>query len=247
MSGFEIAVLGTASFFAYFLKGFSGFGPALIFVPVFALFFNPAIALTASTVVDIFAGALMIYSLLPSREEAKVIFRLSIFLLVGTAAGALFLGTLPTESILGLIGLITFVFGANILLFHKAIPGDFKSENPALIWGGSFFCGFFSTLVGTGGPFIVFGAKKAFDKNKFRKILVSVFLIEAMLKVVAYHWLGIWSGEAVRLAFIFSPAIIAGLAIGSYLHNKTKEIHFDLIVGTLLLLIAVRILYQVFL
>lgn len=246
MSGFEIAALGIASFFAYFLKGFSGFGPALIFVPVFALFFDPATALTASTVVDLFAGAIMIYSLFPSREESKIIFRLSIFLLFGTVVGAFFLGTLPTETLLGLIGVVTLVFGANILLFHKAIPGDSKSKNPALIWGGSFFCGLFSTLVGTGGPFIVFGAKKVYEKNRFRKILVSVFLIEAVLKIVAYQSLGIWSDDAVRLAFIFSPAILAGLAIGSYLHGKTKEIHFDLLIGVLLLLIAIRILFQVF-
>ena len=153
---------------------------------------------------------------------------------------------LDMQSVLGLIGFVTFVFGVNILLFHKAIPGESKSKNPALMWGGSFLCGFFSTMVGTGGPFIVFGAKKVFGKNEFRKILVSIFLIEAVLKVAAYHWLGIWSGDAFRLAFTFSPAIIAGLAIGSYLHNKTKEVHFDLLVGTLLLLIAIRILFQVF-
>ena len=246
MSGFEISVLGAASFFAYFLKGFSGFGPALIFVPVFALFFNPAIALTTSTVVDLFAGTVMIYSLLPSREETKIILRLSIFLLIGTVVGALFLGTLQAEIILGLIGFVTFIFGANILLFHKAIPGDSESNNPLFLRGGSFLCGFFSTIVGTGGPFIVFGAKNVYEKTRFRKILVSVFLIEAVLKIFVYRSLGFWSDEAVKLAITFSPAILAGLAIGSYLHGKTKEIHFDLLVGTILLLIAIRILFQVY-
>jgi hypothetical protein len=244
MSGFEIGVLGTACLVAYFLKGFSGFGPALIFVPVFALFYNPAIALTASTVIDLFVGALMLYSLFPPREERKLIFKIFIFLVAGTLLGAYCLGKLPTDLILGLIGLITFIFGVNIFLFHKAIPDNIKSQNPALMWGGSFLCGFFSTLVGTGGPFIAFGIKKQFKKTEFRRILISVFFLEAIIKIAAYHSLGIWSVEAIRISLMFSPAILAGLALGSYLHGKTKEVHFDRLVGTLLLLIAVRIFFS---
>jgi len=70
VSGFEyeaapIAVLGVAVVAAYFLKGFSGFGPALIFMPVagVSIVMPPApgvssrVIVPASVLITFFSGA----------------------------------------------------------------------------------------------------------------------------------------------------------------------------------------------
>ena len=47
---------------AYFIKGFSGFGPALVIVPLFTLLYDAPSALLLAAVFDVFAGGILLRS-----------------------------------------------------------------------------------------------------------------------------------------------------------------------------------------
>jgi len=46
-------------FLAYFLKGFSGFGPALILIPMLSVTIDPETAITAAAFFDAIAGIIL--------------------------------------------------------------------------------------------------------------------------------------------------------------------------------------------
>ena len=52
----EIVLASIVVFAAYFLKAFTGFGPAMILIPFFTILFDPGTAITASTFFDFWIG-----------------------------------------------------------------------------------------------------------------------------------------------------------------------------------------------
>ena len=64
---------------AYFIKGFSGFGPALIIVPFFTILYDAPSALVLAVIFDMFAGAFLMYSV---RKEIDWRFVLVIFIVI---------------------------------------------------------------------------------------------------------------------------------------------------------------------
>ena len=77
---------------AYFVKGFSGFGPSLVIVPFITLLYDPPSALVLAAFFDFFAGCILVYSV---RKDIRWPFVLSVFIALG--AGTVF-GTFYVSS-----------------------------------------------------------------------------------------------------------------------------------------------------
>ena len=105
---------------AYFVKGFSGFGPALIIVPFFAILYDPPSALVIAALFDFFAGFILVYTV---WKEIRWSFVLSIFvaLALGVVTGTLLLDYIPVDGLKKLIGAILLIFSFLILFLRISI------------------------------------------------------------------------------------------------------------------------------
>ena len=99
---------------AYFIKGFSGFGPALVIVPFFSLLYDAPSALVLASVFDFFAGGILIHSV---RKEINWHFVLAVFmaLAAGTVLGSSLLGSIPVDLLKKIIGAVILIFSLIIL------------------------------------------------------------------------------------------------------------------------------------
>jgi uncharacterized membrane protein YfcA len=217
---------------AYFLKGFSGFGPALVFMPVASMIYNPELALVTSAFIDLFVGLALVRALTYSREELLLAGRLVLGMASGTVLGAAFAGILPTEVLLVLIAVTVAGLGANLALRSKPAASA-AAIGGTRIYAGCFAGGATGGLVGISGPFVVAGAA-SLDKGAFRRVLVVVFLAEGLLKLVVYWIAGVWSANAIPLAVLVSPAVVLGLTVGFRSHLRVSERRFTQAVGVLL-------------
>lgn len=238
-----IAVLEISCFVAYFLKGFSGFGPALIFIPTVALLFEPRLALAASAFIDLIVGIVLIFTLHYSRSDWPVIGQIVGWMAVGTVAGAMLAGTLSSGVILILIAIVVLGFGSMLIIYRMPIPEKLTITHRKRMWLGSIIGGFTTGLVGIGGPFIVMATRSQMDKNSFRRILVAVALFENIIRLGAYRAVGIWQMEALQLAALVGPAVIVGIIVGAYTHGMVDERRFNIIIGCILLVISARIFW----
>jgi len=236
-----IIILEISFFIAYFLKGFSGFGPALIVVPTVAFILNPALALGSSAFVDIIVGLGLLLSLKYQKSDIAIIIRISVLMFIGTLIGGSLAGVVSPDIILVLIAVVIFGFGMNILIFKQQTPAGIELKKPWLLWAGSILGGFTGGLVGICGPFVVMACKAQMDKDSFRRILVAVFFAEGIFRLIVYMAVDIWTADVFRLALIVSPAIIFGLAAGYFSHLNVSEKLFGIIIGLLLILISMRI------
>jgi len=83
---------------AFFLKGLTGFGPAMVFVPAVGLLLGPRISLVASAFIDLLVGLGMLLAIRYEKEDWRFILTMSGFMLLGTMVGSSLAGYAPAIS-----------------------------------------------------------------------------------------------------------------------------------------------------
>ena len=183
----------------------------------------------------------MLLAIKYENEDWRFILRISGFMVLGTLVGSALAGYVSAQIILGLIGLFVLFFGVNFILYDLPLPPkSFKSRffKP---WAGGVIGGFTGGLVGISGPFVVAVTRPLMDKTRFRRVMVAILLIGGALRLFVYSAVGLWNVEVVKLIVLASPALIIGLLIGFRTHVTIGERKFNLVVGIVLVLIALRI------
>lgn len=238
-----LVVLALATGLAYFLKGFSGFGPALVFVPTVSVLLDPELALAGSALIDLVVGAGLLATFRYSPEERRLIARMVVAMAGGTIMGAALAGAIPPEAILLLIGVAVLGLGIDLALRPREELPAIHISGSQRLRAGCFAGGVTGGLVGISGPFVV-GAVAGLDKSVFRRVLVAVFLVEQALKLAVYGAVGVWSEQALGLAVVAAPAIGVGLLAGYRLHLRVSQTAFRRVTGAILTLLAIRVLIE---
>ncbi|MCK5126145.1 MAG: sulfite exporter TauE/SafE family protein [candidate division Zixibacteria bacterium] len=237
-----IIVLELTCLIAYFLKGFSGFGPALIFIPVVAYLIGPRLALTSSAFLDFIVGVIMLMTFKYSKSDWQLIAKISLFMTGGIIIGGYLVSLMSVNLILIVIAVLVFCVGLSLILLKQTVPNGINIKHPKLLWLGSFIGGIGGGLAGIAGPFIIMMIRPHMDKSSFRRILVAVFLVGGLVRLVVYSSVNMWSQDVLTLSLITAPAIAIGLTIGYFSHFSVNETWFSRIIGLLLLAISIRIL-----
>jgi uncharacterized membrane protein YfcA len=213
----------------------------MVFVPTTSLILGPRIALVASALINLLVGLGMLLAMRYENEDWRFIWGISGFMVLGTLVGSTLAGYVPAQIVLGLIGLFVLFFGANFILYDLPLPPkSFKSRffKP---WAGGVIGGFTGGLVGISGPFVVAVTRPLMGKTRFRRVMVAILFIGGALRLFVYGAVGMWNVEVVKLIVLASPGVIIGLFIGFRTHVTIGERKFNLVVGILLVLIALRI------
>lgn len=228
-------------FAAYFLKGFSGFGPAIVMVPFFTLLYEPNTAITIATLFDFISGLFLIWTV---HKDIRWSFVFSVFiaLALGAVLGAHLLGKMPTLLLERCIGAVIIVFSTMILLQNK-------NKHEALTPFASFLripigliSGFLGGLLGISGPPLVIYVKMLYDKAFFRTQLIAIFLLGTGWRSLLYCWNRIpMKLSALEILFFFIILCI-GLWTGNRIQVRVEETNFNRIVAILVLLPAINLL-----
>jgi uncharacterized protein len=223
---------------AYTIKGFSGFGPALVVVPLLSSLLDARVALSTSTVIDVVVGAILLARLGITRRELVSLRRNALALGIGTAIGAISVRFVPLSFILLLVATSVFVLSLRLLFTGgTSLAGRWWRPQPRLSF---FVAGLSGGLVGVSGPYVVAGSVATHDKSALRRMLVAVFLLEGLVKVVIYAASDVLTAQSLRLSLVAVPAIAIGLYLGNMLHNRVSQTTFVRAVGLILLGLALQ-------
>lgn len=234
-------ILFLTTILAYFVKGMSGFGPALFVVPVFTLLAGAPVALTASALMDAVAGLVLIGSVwkkIDWRFSLPIILAISL----GSFSGAQLIFFLPQTVLRRAIGGMLLIF-VLYMLFHSE-PTEGSDRRPAL-WLtllAAFGSGLSGGLVGMSGPPLVAFMKFYFRKSFFRSQLIVIFLMEKFVRLAVYHNRNLLPQAQWPSLMIYIPFLLAGLWLGSRIHARISERQFNRAVGAVLLIPAAKLL-----
>ena len=226
---------------AYFLKGMAGFGPAIVFIPTMSLLFGPRTALAGSAVVDLFVGLAMIVAIPYEKGDWPLVFKMVAIMSVGTVVGASLAGFIAEEVIFVAMFLFVATIAVSFLVVDRPLPPRLTNAAFLRLPVACALGGLTGGFVGLSGPFIVAAARPIMDKARFRRIMAAVFLLEGVLKLAVYGGVGMIATEVVHLAIVAAPAVAVGLFIGFRTHVRVSERAFNVTIGAVLLVIALRI------
>jgi uncharacterized membrane protein YfcA len=234
----DLIILAAVVFFAILTQAVSGFGLALIAMPLLVTLLEP---IEAASLVALMAVTTQIIMLLRYRRALvlRPLWRLMVGSLVGIPIGVIALSQLESEVILFVLGIILVSY-ALYSLFAPPLP---IIRNPN--WGYAF--GLASGLLGgaynTGGPpFVIYGNSQRWETAVFKANLQVLLMVNSVSVVIAHLIAGHYTPLVLRDYAIALPMILLGAGVGFWLDRYIDEALFRKIILVLLLVIGARLL-----
>jgi uncharacterized protein len=204
----EAAALAAIAFLGALIFGITGFGAALVTIPLATHLVSLKFALALFVLADL-AAAISVGLENPKKAVRGEWTRLVPMILVGTALGVTLLVNLPRDTGMLLLGL--FVLGFAVFsLFPRTRE---RIISPAWAWLAGLAGGITSTMFGAGGPpYAIYLSQRGLTKEQFRATLGLATLTSISLRVVAFLLTGLLLDADVWLtAAAVIPACLAGI------------------------------------
>jgi uncharacterized membrane protein YfcA len=216
-------------------RGFSGFGSALIFMPLASSMAAPRLVAALLLIIDFIAAA----PLVPNawqHADRKATAVMVAGALVGVPIGTYFLSRLDPVTTRWIIS--GFVFALRLLLLSGwRYRGK---DHAALSIGIGGLSGFCSGLAQTGGPPIVgYWLGRPIISAIARANILLFFGASDFFSVVSYAFSGLITADAIRFSCLVGPVYAVGVWLGSRLFGRASETLFR---GICYVLIAAAVL-----
>ena len=228
----EAAALAGIAFLGALVFGITGFGAALITIPLATHFVPLRFALALFVLVDL-AAALSVGLENPKNAVRAEWTRLVPMILVGTALGVTLLVNLPREASMLLLGLFVLGFGVYTLLPH----GRSRVIAPGWAWLAGLAGGITSTVFGAGGPpYAIYLSQRGLTKEQYRATMGFATMTSISVRAVAFALTGLLLVPEVWLkALAAVPAGLAGIWVARKMFVRISRDMLLRVVALLLL------------
>ena len=226
-----LAVLAAAAFAGSIIFGLTGFGAALITIPVATHFVPLPFALALYALMDL-GNAFRIGFESPRNAVRAEWVRLVPMIVVGTALGVTLLVNLPRRWGMLALGIFVLAYAVYALLRPEAQARIGRGW----AWVAGFSGGLTSTLFGAGGPpYAIYLSQRGLSKAQFRATLGFATLTSISLRVLAFVLSGILLDWGVWVAaLVVLPAAWTGLSLARRVfHRVSRETLLRAVSGVL--------------
>lgn len=216
----ETALLAAIAFAGALIFGITGFGSALVTIPLATHLVPLPFALALFAVVDL-ACALAVGLENPRNAVRGEWLRLVPMILAGTALGATLLVRLPRPAAMALLGAFVVSYALYSLVRH-APP---KPARAGWAWLAGFCGGITSTLFGAGGPpYAIYLSHRGLTKEQFRATMGFATMTSISLRVTAFLATGLLLNARVWLTDLAAvPAALAGIFVARRLFLRISR------------------------
>jgi uncharacterized membrane protein YfcA len=208
----ENLLLAGIAFLGALIFGITGFGSALITIPLATHLVPLKFALALFAVAD-FVAALRVGLEQPKNAVRAEWTRLVPMILVGTALGVTLLVNLPRAAGMALLGAFVLWYA----LYSLAKKGATRIVSPRWAWLAGLAGGLTSTLFGAGGPpYAIYLSARGLTKEQFRATMGFATITSIGLRVTAFLLTGLLLDKQVWIALAFVvPAVLLGLFVAT--------------------------------
>jgi uncharacterized protein len=228
----RLLLIGLAVALAGFLRGFIGFGAALVSIPVISLVFGPQLALPIVTVM----GIPSVLQLLPDavrHSEFRIVMPISCAVFLGTPIGTLVLVSVHPDLMKIVISLLVISMVGFLALGWKL---NQQVHSSVLLLSG-FTGGLIQGAAGVGGPPVVaIALSRAGSPDRQRGNVLAVMTAIALSSVLPLYYYGLITMQAIAIGLLLFPIYSICTWIGSRYFGTGGRQHFR---GAALLVLAV--------
>ena len=223
MTGLLIAAIVLA---AAFVQSLSGFGFAIVVMPVLTLILGlqtaaPLVSLTALTVYTInvtrFRRAI----------QAGEVLRLGLASALGVPMGIWVLSNVEGTVVKQALGLLLLLFA----LYSVIRPVTSWIPSPRWVYPAGFLAGCLGGAYNTPGPpAIVYGTLRQWPRDEFRAVLQSLFLVNGLLVVASHIVAGHLTAPVLTYYLYTVPALAVGILLASRVDSRVDRERFRILV-----------------
>jgi hypothetical protein len=203
-------------------RGFSGFGAALIFMPLASSMAAPRLIAALLLIIDFVAAAPLIPNAWKQADRKATAVIVS-GALVGVPIGTYFLSRLDPVT-------TRWIISAFVLALLMLLMSGWRyrgKDHVALSIGIGGLSGFCSGLAQTGGPPIVgYWLGRPIASKIARANILLFFGASDFFSAVSYAATGLITADAIKFAFMVGPVYAIGVAFGASLFGKASETIF---------------------
>ncbi len=228
---------------ASFVKGITGFGFAMMSLPLLLFWYSPQVIIPVLIVCNFFASLIIV---LQKKEHKLINNRLKSLIIYGgvfTILGVIALKTISSSILIVLIS-IFFIVLSIIYLFNIKYSRSLKKYSYKIAGA---LCGFLTGSISIGGPPLALFLNMAnTDNQQFREIFAWFNIVAATIAIIGYFFTGLFTLETIKLSMLFTPILLLGSFFGKRINSLIAPMKFRKItiiiclISSILLLINVR-------
>lgn len=215
--------------FAALVQSVSGFGFALMAVPLMVIVIDLQVAVVVSAIVGMVSTSWQAWQLREQRDRVLTR-RFIVSSCLGAPLGLAAFIWVP-QDVLKLVLGISVLFG--VVVLGRGL--DMRSTHHSFDWLMGVLSGVLLMATSTNGPPLVFTLHaRRINAETFRATLNSVFAIAGMISVVLFVASGKVTSEVIKLSVISVPIMVGGVYVGMLLRRFIAPERFRLLVLVLL-------------
>ena len=227
-------------FIAGIIRGYTGFGSALLAVPALAVLYGPVQAVVIEVLIEIPVSLGLLPNAIRKAERSTVLPMLLMFALF-VPAGALLLKIANPDYVK--LAISIFVLFAVVLLWQQARFTKLISPKANYVVGS--ISGITQGLTGIAGPlFVTALLARGEDNTKTRANITALAAGIVLFSVLSFWFFDLFTLQLVFIAMLASPAILSGVWMGSALFNRAPNTKFREIILIFLALTAAFVLIE---
>ena len=237
-----IFVLGLA--FAGFAKGTTGMGLPLLATPILAGIFGPRAAVVIVTIPIFVANTLLVVQGWKRIEVLRGLWPILLASVIGTAIGVNLLARLDQRSFAILISLMVAVFlfrGERLL----GDPGARRARVAGIAVGS--VSGVLQGTTSIAAPLIgSYLHARRLEPRDYVVAVASVFQLNAIVQLVGYALLGLYTPEIVAIGLIGLVPTLLALMAGIAFRGRLDQARFRQLIVVLLVVSVANLLWRSF-
>ena len=222
--------LALVIFTAYFVRGITGFGSALVAVPLLVLVLP--ITLVVPTIVLLDYLASMGHGIRHFHHiQWRDLLPMLPFTLFGIVTALYLLKAVQPGLLTDALGLFIIAYALYSLLPLPPLHGSRLWAVPL-----GTLTGLIGTVFGTGGPFtVIYLGLRNLDKAAFRGTVATFFAIDGAMRLIGFTASGFYGEENLHLFLTALPIMGLGLYAGGHIHTHLSRQAFVRLVAVVLI------------
>ena len=219
---------------AGFTQGFTGFGSALVMLPLLTLLIGVKTVVPMVILLGICINLILFFQVHRHLQWRRVRDLLAACI-PGIFCGVYILKTLSTGILELAIGVVLLIFPA--WLMYRGVPE--REIKAWWAWPAGFLSGVLGGSVSAGGPpVIIYTALQPWGKLPIKSTLVGFFLVTSAATGAVQAGGGLMTREVLILFAAGLPALVTGVLAGSYLFARADSGAYRKVLNVLLILLG---------
>jgi hypothetical protein len=244
LAGFTLAQIGLALLAtagSAFVRGLTGFGMAILLVPILALALTPMEAVLLANFLSLFIGLAEIRTLVANAERSA--WSIAALVLLATPLGMLALLATPPDVARLLIALIALSAFFAVLLPRRdaTVPGRLTTGATGLASG--LLTGFAAM---PGPPVVPYYVGRDIPRQVAKASMMLIFTIASAVGLASATVMQVISWHVALLALLLFPAVLLGNLLGHRASGRIEDRLWRTCVGVTLAAAAVAAVVRLF-